>query len=176
LSRFPASTTPERSFRCVQLTWRVFKNYTVRVTDRLSFDDGQSQRQIQIDLQRAVAGEEEWPVRVRTGVSEALRLLAANPAIAHLIAVEALQAGPAARERQQARLAGFAEALRAGRSARPGLPAELEELLLGGVLSLIARYVDSGRAEHLPEATPELVQYLRLRRAQHNTSSVRRTR
>jgi len=111
-------------------------------------------------VEGAVSSDDEWPVRVRTGVSEALRLLAANPAIAHLIAVEALQAGPAARERQQARLAGFAEALRAGRSARPGLPAELEELLLGGVLSLIARYVDSGRAKQLADATSELVQYL----------------
>jgi AcrR family transcriptional regulator len=111
-------------------------------------------------VERAVSDEEEWPVRVRAGISAALRLLAANPAIAHLFAVEALQAGPAARERQQACLARFAEALRAGRSVRPDLPAELEELLLGGVLSLIARYVDAGRAEHLPDATPELVQYL----------------
>jgi AcrR family transcriptional regulator len=111
-------------------------------------------------VERAVADEDEWPLRVRTGVAEALRLLAANPMIAHLIAVEALQAGPVARERQQACLARFAEALRAGRPAQPDLPAELEELLLGGVLSLIARYVDSGRAERLSEATPELVQYL----------------
>ena len=112
-------------------------------------------------VERAVADEEEWPVRIRTGVSAALRLLATNPAIAHLFAVEALQAGPAVRKRQQARLARFADALRAGRSARrPDLPAELEELLLGGALSLIARYVDSSRAEQLPDATAELVQYL----------------
>jgi AcrR family transcriptional regulator len=112
-------------------------------------------------VERAVAGVDEWPVRVRTGVSEALRVLADNPAIAHLFAVEALQAGPAARERQQACLARFAEALRAGRRPdRAELPAELEELLLGGVLSLISRYVDTGRAERLPDATAELVQYL----------------
>jgi AcrR family transcriptional regulator len=112
-------------------------------------------------VERAVSGEVEWPVRVRAGVSEALRLLAANPAIAHLFAVEALQAGPAARERQQACLVRFADALRAGRQPDRGeLPAELEDLLLGGVLSLIARYVDSGRAEQLPDATAELVQYL----------------
>ena len=112
-------------------------------------------------VERAVALEDEWPARVRSGVSEALRLFAANPAIAHLIAVEALQAGPAARERQQACLARFAEALRAGRRPdRAELPTELEELLLGGVLSLIARYVDTGRAEQLPDATAELVQYL----------------
>ena len=111
-------------------------------------------------VERAAAAHEEWPARVCAGVSEALRLLAANPALAHLIAIEAVQAGSAARERQQACLARFAEALRAGRPDRGELPADLEEMLLGGVLSLIARYVDSGRAEQLPDATAELVQYM----------------
>jgi hypothetical protein len=50
-----------------------------------------------------------------------LRLLAANPLVAHLMAVEAL---------------------------------------LGVVVALIARYVDSDRAERLPEATASLVEYL----------------
>jgi AcrR family transcriptional regulator len=111
-------------------------------------------------VERAVAGTEDWPARVRTGASETLRLLAANPAVAHLIAVESQQAGPLARERQQLLLARFAEALRAGRLGRRELPADLEDLLLGGVVSLIARYVDAGRAEQLPDATAVLVEYL----------------
>jgi hypothetical protein len=65
----------------------------------------------------------------------------------------------AARRRHQEFLARFAETLRAGRSGE-GLPADLEELLLGGAVSLIARYVETGRAERLPEVTAELVQYL----------------
>ncbi len=111
-------------------------------------------------VEQAVAASEEWSSRVRTSVSEVLRLLAANPEIAHLIAVEVLQAGSAARRRQQACLTRFAEALRAGRSGRPDLPTELEDLLLGGAIALIARYVDSGRAEQLPDATTELLECL----------------
>jgi AcrR family transcriptional regulator len=111
-------------------------------------------------VERAVAAEGEWSARVRAGTSEALHLLAANPAVAHLIAVEAAQAGRVARERQQACLARFAGALRAGRPGRAEPPAYLEELLLGGAVSLIARYVDTGRAEQLPEATAVLVEYL----------------
>jgi AcrR family transcriptional regulator len=111
-------------------------------------------------VEHAVAAEEEWPVGVGAGVSEALRLLAANPSLAQLIAIEVLQAGPAARERQQACLARLAKALRAGRSDRAQLPPELEEMLLGGVVATIGRYVDAGRTERLPEATAELVQYL----------------
>jgi AcrR family transcriptional regulator len=111
-------------------------------------------------VERAVAGEAAWPGRIRTGAAEALRLLAANPLVAHLMAVEALQAGPAARERQQAMLERFAAVLRADHPGRKELPDDLADLLLGGVVALIARYIDSDRAERLPEATAVLVEYL----------------
>lgn len=111
-------------------------------------------------VERVVAAEEDWPARVRKGTAEALRLLAGNPAVAHLLAVEALQAGAAARERQQACLSRFAAAFRVGRPAGPEHQAELDELLFGGVVSLIARYVDSGRTEQLPEATAVLTEGL----------------
>lgn len=105
---------------------------------------------------------EGWPRRVRVGVGEALRLLAANPPLAHLIAIEAGQAGPAARQRQQESLARLAAILRTGRSDRPELPADLEELLLGGALSVVARRVESDRIEQLPEIESALVECLLL--------------
>jgi AcrR family transcriptional regulator len=106
------------------------------------------------------AQDASWPVRVGAGVSEALRLLAANPTIAHLIAVEALQAGPTARRRRQACLARLAEALRLDRPRDAELPVDLEELLVGGALAHVAHYVDAGSVDCLPEATAELVHYL----------------
>jgi len=111
-------------------------------------------------VERAVAGEDDWTVRVRTGVAEALDLLAINPGIAHLIAVEAAQAGPAARRRRQTCLDRFAAALRAERPSRAELPPELEQLLIGGALAVVARYVDEGRTERLPDASDELVRCL----------------
>jgi AcrR family transcriptional regulator len=111
-------------------------------------------------VEQAVAAEQEWRARIRTGAAETLRLLGANPMVAHLMAVEAPQAGRAARERQQAMLERFAGVLRADHPGRAGLPDDLADLLLGGVVSLIARYVDADRAERLPEATATLVEYL----------------
>lgn len=111
-------------------------------------------------VERAVAASEDWPARVRAGVSETLRLLAANPALPRLLAIDVLQAGRTARERQQACLARLAEALRAERPGGLELPVELEEMLLGGALATVGRYVDAGRIEQLPTATAELVQYL----------------
>lgn len=105
-------------------------------------------------------GSKPWPVRVRTGVAEILRLLAANPLLAHLIAIESLQAGAAARKRQQASLARLAEILRLGRPERPELPGDLEQLLLGGALSVLARHVENGEIEQLPEIEAALVECL----------------
>lgn len=107
-------------------------------------------------VEAAAAGDEKWSDRVRAGVSEAMRLLAANPDIANLIAVEANQAGSAARRRQQACITRLATALRAVRPGELALPGDLEELLVSGTLSLIARYVDAGNVEQLPDATGNL--------------------
>jgi AcrR family transcriptional regulator len=108
----------------------------------------------------AAVGEERWPGRVRAGVGQALQMLAANPSLAHLIAIEALQAGSAARRLQQASLARLAEILRLGRPVRPELPADLEQLLLGGALSVVSRRVEQGQVEQLPEIEAALVECL----------------
>jgi AcrR family transcriptional regulator len=111
-------------------------------------------------VEAAVPGDVEWPEQVRAGALAALRLLAANPTLARLFAIDAAQAGEAARERQREFLARFGEALRGGRRDGLPLPEELEEMLLGGALATIARYVESDCAERLAEATDELLQYL----------------
>lgn len=113
-------------------------------------------------VEDAVAGETQWAGRVRAGVAGALRLLAANPALARLFAIDVIQAGRPARERQRACLTRLAEALRAGRPGAASFPPELEEMLLGGVLATIARYVDCGRSDELPAMTDEVLHYLLL--------------
>jgi AcrR family transcriptional regulator len=108
----------------------------------------------------AVAVDDEWPARVRAGAAELLRLLGANPVLAHLVSIDVPQAGPAARQMQRARLSPFADFLRAGRTDHQKLPIDLEEMLLGGALMLIGRYVEAGRTEQLPDLTAEVVQCL----------------
>jgi AcrR family transcriptional regulator len=111
-------------------------------------------------VEEAVREEPEWTERVRAGVAAALELLVAHPTVAHLIAVEAAQGGEAARERQQACFTRFAATLRADLPRHPEVSPEIEELLLSGAVQLIARYVDTGRADELPEATGDLVERL----------------
>jgi len=111
-------------------------------------------------VERAAGGEGEWPVRVRAGLTEALGLLMANPALSHLFSLDVSQAGRAARACQEACLGRLATMLRAGREQSEALPEELEAMLLGGALTTVARYVDTGRAKRLPDATGQLLQYL----------------
>lgn len=108
-------------------------------------------------VERVVSAAREWPASARAGVAEAMRLLAANPDVAHLLAVEALQAGPAARRRRQGCIERLGEILRTGRPAEAEVPEELEEVLIGGTLSLVGNYVDTGRVEQLPGATVDLM-------------------
>ena len=107
-------------------------------------------------VERSLAARPDWADRISAGIGGALRLLAANPDVAHLIAIEALQAG----RRRQACLGRLVEMLRAGRPASADLPPELDEMLLGGAFSHVALYVETGRTEQLPDSTAELVQYL----------------
>lgn len=109
-------------------------------------------------VERAAGPASDRAGRVRAGVGEARELLVANPAVAHLFAVEALQAGAAARARQQACRARLVTALRD--EGDPPVPPEIEELLLGGSISLIAAYVDSGRAAELERVMTTLVESL----------------
>lgn len=108
-------------------------------------------------VEGAAVAEELWPASVRAGVAEAMRLLAANPAVAHLLAVEALQAGAVARRRRQGCIARLAATLRTDRPRGSELPTELEELLVGGVFAHVSRYVDAGHVDRLPQTTAELV-------------------
>lgn len=98
--------------------------------------------------------------RVRAGVDEALGVLATNPSLAHLFAIDAIQAGRASRERQRACLVRISEALWRDGGTDPRPPPELDEMLFAGVLATIARYVDAGRVEQLSEASREVVRYL----------------
>lgn len=111
-------------------------------------------------VEEAAAAEEQWPIGVRAGVAEAMRLLAANPEVAHLIAVEVLRAGSVARRRHRACVTRLATVLRTGRPRNSQLPADLEELLVGGAIAHVARYVDMEQIESLADSAAELVQYV----------------
>lgn len=107
-------------------------------------------------------GEEEWPRRVRDGVASLLSLLASEPALASLVLVEGLRAGRGVYDRYQAALESFVPDLRLGAPVAPDgepVPTPMDEAVVGGIASMLARRVLSGEAEQIDELLPEVLEF-----------------
>jgi AcrR family transcriptional regulator len=110
--------------------------------------------------------EEEigWPERLAVGVASALRLLAVEPGMAHLLGDEAAAGEPAIARSRQAGIERLAELLAAGRALRPAnaakLPAGTERHLVAGAFAIFSERVAAGDADRLPELAPELIEML----------------
>ena len=114
-------------------------------------------------VEATIAATMGWAQGVANSVERLLDLLAADPRLARICTVEAFVVGPVAVARHEALIDRLAALLRRGReepTAGAALPPQLEEGLLGGAVSLVARYIHSERGEHLQELTPILVELL----------------
>ncbi len=104
----------------------------------------------------AWAGEDEWVERVRAGLIVFLASLERDPALAKVVLVEALGAGPRVLERRAEvldRVARFVDEGRAGSPLADALPSLVAEGVVGAAFSIVhARLV-----EQRPDSLMELV-------------------
>jgi AcrR family transcriptional regulator len=101
---------------------------------------------------------ENWPSSVARGLEALLRMLAGEPALAHVCIVEVLAAGPNALERRARTMERFRAFLEPGLSTNgSGPPSLAAELVIGGVYEVIYAHVITGRTEELPALLPELL-------------------
>jgi AcrR family transcriptional regulator len=110
----------------------------------------------------ACGGQREWAAGICTGLEAALSGLAAQPAMANLLLVEGLRAGPAIYGRFQAAVESFVPYLRDGApvgtsAGRP--PDAADEAIVGGIASLLGRRVLAGEADRLDRFFPELAEF-----------------
>ncbi len=105
-----------------------------------------------------------WPHRLGVAVASSLRLLAVEPAMAHLLGDEAPAGEPAIARARQLAIERFAGLLASGRDLRPAdageLPAGAERHLVSGALAVYAERIAAGDVERLPELAPELTEML----------------
>jgi AcrR family transcriptional regulator len=96
------------------------------------------------------------------GLDAGLRLLAAEPALAHLLLVESLAAARPARLEHERTLGRLANALRQAGADPAGdaLPPQTARLLAGGLASHLAGRILAGEAEDLPASRDLLLGYL----------------
>jgi AcrR family transcriptional regulator/DNA-binding MarR family transcriptional regulator len=101
-----------------------------------------------------------WEIRVRAALSGLLAFLDADRAVAHLLIVGSLAAGPAALERRQRALEHVLPFVDEGRirtKAGPGLPPLTAEGVVGGVLSVMHTRLLDGAQRPLVELTNSLM-------------------
>lgn len=111
----------------------------------------------------AVAGElDEWPDRVRAGLTAFLEYVAEEPDLARTCMVEALSAGNAAVEHYEESQQAFVSLFRLGRDVSPHgteLPETLEEAIIGGVFWIVYQRLAAGEVAKIPDLLPQLIEF-----------------
>jgi AcrR family transcriptional regulator len=108
----------------------------------------------------------DWRGRVRTGLEAFTEVLAAEPAVARTLMVDALGAGPHAVELRRRAMEGFAvlftpaapEALPEGAEEPPRARPEFVRGLVGAIAELVQEQILTEGAETLPSLAPTLVE------------------
>jgi len=101
-----------------------------------------------------------WRERVRAGLAEFLRLLAAEPAFARMCIVEVLAAGPRALQRRDAAMRMFTVFFDAGLSEMPAgvrPPGLLSEAVVGAIYEIVYARIRQGETTSLPDLLDDLM-------------------
>jgi AcrR family transcriptional regulator len=105
---------------------------------------------------------DEWPLRVRAGLTAFLQFVAEEPALARTCLVESLSAGPAAVKHYEESQQAFVSLFRLGRDVSPrggDLPETLEEAIIGGVFWIVYHRLAVAEADSAPQLLPEVVEF-----------------
>jgi AcrR family transcriptional regulator len=116
-----------------------------------------------LDLVGACEAGEDWPDRVRAGVTALVGSLSEASAAARVFAIEAPGVSFVAAERQFAALDRLAALLRDGRSLYPQaaqLPEVTERALIGGVVSIVCEHLLAEDPQAIPALRRQLIEIL----------------
>ena len=117
-------------------------------------------------LERVVtaAGEiDDWPHRIRAGLTAFLTYVAEEPALARTCMVESLSAGPASVRYYEESQQAFVSLFQLGRDVSPHggeLPETLEEALIGGVFWIVYQRLTGPEPGKVGELLPELTEFI----------------
>jgi AcrR family transcriptional regulator len=102
----------------------------------------------------------QWRDKVRAGLAEFLRFLAAEPDFARMCIVEVLAAGSSALQRRDGAMRMFTVFFEAGRKEVPAhvqLPELVSESVVGAIYEIIYARILRNRTEELPDLLPDLM-------------------
>jgi AcrR family transcriptional regulator len=101
-----------------------------------------------------------WREQVEAGLGAFLNFVAERPKVARTCMVEALSATPAASARYDAAVQELVDLLKRSTPTNAGLPATIEETLVGGVAWILHQQIRRGEAARAGELLPELSEFV----------------
>ena len=112
----------------------------------------------------AAALGDSWPEQMRAGLAAFLDYMVGNPALARILVVESMTAGPAAMERYENAMQTFALMLARGRKFAGAdaelLPETLEGSLIGGVVWMLHQRLVRGEFDQMPRLLPTMLEFM----------------
>src|SRR6476659_289446 len=157
-------TTMEEIVRRAKVGYATFyKHYPDKEAAFLALLDAATDRTV--SRVEGAYGREEgpWADRVGAALGVLFEDVAAHPAVARAVLVEAVAAGSEAAAKHEAALKRLAPLLRPGRELNPRraeLPESLEETLAGGVVWVLGQRLIAGEAEKLRGLLPETLEFV----------------
>jgi AcrR family transcriptional regulator len=157
-------TTMEQIVRRAKVGYATFyKHFPDKESAFLGLLDAAIERTV-ADVEGAYKREEgPWADRVGAALGALFEVVAAHPAPARAVLVEAVAAGSEAAAKHEAALKRLAPLLRPGRELNPRqaqLPDTLEETLAGGVVWVLGQRLVAGEADELRALLPETLEFL----------------
>ena len=157
-------TTMEEIVRRARVGYKTFyKHYPDKEAAFLALLDAAIERTVS-RVEGAYKREEgPWTDRVGAALGALFEDVAAHPAAARAVLVEALAAGPEAAARHESALKRLAPLLRPGRELNPRraeLPESLEETLAGGIVWVLGQRLVGGEAAQLRGLLPETLEFV----------------
>ena len=157
-------TTMEEIVRRAKVGYKTFyKHYPDKEAAFLALLDAAAERTVS-RVEAAYKREEgPWADRVGAALGVLFAEVAAHPAAARAVLVEALAAGPEAAAKHEAALKRLAPLLRPGRELNPRqaeLPESLEETLAGGIVWVLGQRLIGGEAAKLRGLLPETLEFV----------------
>jgi AcrR family transcriptional regulator len=157
-------TTMEQIVRRAKVGYATFyKHYPDKEAAFLALLDAAIERTV-ANVEGAYRREEgPWADRVGAALGALFEDVAAHPAPARAVLVEAVAAGSEAAAMHELALKRLAPLLRPGRELNPRqaqLPESLEETLAGGVVWVLGQRLIGGEADKLRALLPETLEFL----------------
>jgi AcrR family transcriptional regulator len=112
-------------------------------------------------ISNAIEQVPDWPHKILAGLRATLRFFAAEPALAHLLLVDSLTAGPAVAERYREVIFSFGPLLEPGREHRTSsAPLPEADTVIGSIASVLARSIAVGETAELERLVPDFAEFI----------------